>query len=453
MEVTIVNSNVIVKNNWILKPNFHMNYGKKRIEKALRNKQKFSTLGEVTDSVFTGGIFKRIFVDNPDYGFPYISAQHMMNANPLEVAKCISKKYTPKLEEMTLKENQILVSCAGTVGNIKLITKDLTEVVGSQDIIRIDADNSKMPYGYLYAYLSTKTAYNYIQSFIYGSVVPRIEPNTLSLLPVPLLPESKQQQIHQLIVDASALRVEANKLLKEAVDVFNFMNIEYKSGSFKTSKISINKVNNYKKRFDANYNVVSTNVEEIIERQKIEFVTISELSSGIFIGPRSKRNYISNGVPFLSTSEMQKANPTKTEKFVGEKASNGFIVKEGWLLTTRSGTLGDTIFTLPCINGFAVSEDAIRIVLKEKTKVSNKYLFAFLKSNIGVNSLVSGSYGSVILHLNEEYIGDIKVPILDIEKNKLIDLKIENYISNLNQAILKENQAIDLIEKEIDAWQ
>jgi type I restriction enzyme S subunit len=76
------------------------------------------------------------------------------------------------------------VSCAGTVGNVRLITKDLEGVIGSQDIIRVNPDDTKLPYGYLYAYLASKTAYNYMQSYIYGSVVPRIEPNTLSRLPI-----------------------------------------------------------------------------------------------------------------------------------------------------------------------------------------------------------------------------------------------------------------------------
>jgi type I restriction enzyme S subunit len=62
----------------------------------------------VSASVFTGGIFKRMFVDDTKYGYPYISAQHMMNTNPLDVAKIISKKYTPRQEEMSLKEGQIL---------------------------------------------------------------------------------------------------------------------------------------------------------------------------------------------------------------------------------------------------------------------------------------------------------------------------------------------------------
>ena len=77
----------------------------------------------------------------------------------------------------------------------------------------------------------------------------------------------------------------------------------------------------------------------------------------------------------------------------------------------------------------------------------------FLKSNLGRNSLLAGSYGSVILHLNEDYVGNLEVPILEKSIIKEIEEKIDLHLFNLNEAIKKENQAINLIEKEIDAWQ
>ena len=449
METTKVNLNSITKNTFILKPNFHMNFGKRRIEQARKNGLRFESLGNVVDKVFTGGIFKRVFVESSEFGLPYISAQHMMNSNPLDVAKIISKKYTPRQDDMSLKENQILISCAGTVGNVKLITSDLEGVIGSQDIIRVDVDD-KLLFGYLYSFLSSQTAYTYMQSFIYGSVVPRIEPNTLKKLPIPILPKEFQQKIHNLIVESAQLRVEANKLLKEATSVFDELKVDYLAGSFVFNKVKIQKISSNKKRFDANYNVISELVDEKLKN--IKYVTIRSQSSKIFIGPRSKRNYVATGVPFLSTSEMQKANPTKTEKFVNHKTAKDFAVREGWILTTRSGTLGDTIFVMPVIDNYAVSEDGIRIVVDENSEISNRYLFAFLKSNIGKNSLLAGSYGSVILHLNEDYVGDIKVPVFE-EKFEEIERNVSKYIECFNQAIINEKQAIDLIEKEIDQWQ
>src|SRR5690606_36654381 len=120
MEITTVNSNSILNSSLILKPNFHMNYGKKRIERALQKGIHFETLRNVTENIFSCPIFVRVFVKDKKRGSPYLTAQQMMNSNALEATKNISIKYTPRQEEMSLSENQILVSCAGTVGNVKL---------------------------------------------------------------------------------------------------------------------------------------------------------------------------------------------------------------------------------------------------------------------------------------------------------------------------------------------
>src|SRR5690606_16543031 len=163
-------------------------------------------------------------------------------------------------------------------------------------------------YGYLYAFMTSKFGRSQLNKNASGSVVRYIEAPGIKRTLVPILPEEKQQQIHQLIVDSANLRVEANKLLKEAVEFFKFLDTTYKGRTFNVKKISSNTINNFKKRFDANYNIINNYVDNIKSNQKIEFIKINELTENIFIGPRSKRNYISNGIPFLSTSEMQKAN-------------------------------------------------------------------------------------------------------------------------------------------------
>ncbi|ATA69191.1 hypothetical protein CAPN006_17880 [Capnocytophaga canimorsus] len=454
MQVAKINSSSITTNSFMLKPNFHMNFGKRRIERAIKQGLEFKPLGEVVNKVFTGGIFKRVFVDDAEYGLPYISAQHMMNSNPLDVAKIISKKYTPRQDDMSLKENQILVSCAGTVGNIKLITKDLEGVIGSQDIIRIDSDNNKLLYGYLYAFLSSKTAYAYIQSFIYGSVVPRIEPNTLRKLPIPILPEEFQQRVHNLIVDSAQLRVEANKLLKEAVEVFESeigeSNVNH---SFQVGKVSSSKIYGFQKRFDSQYQLGWNALEDEM-KQQLQYRKLSSIASKIFVGGRGKRNYVENGVPFLSSSDMMLFNPKRTSKKISASTQGLEQMKVGLhdILISRSGTVGNTVIVGKDLEGTVISEHALRLVVNEK-EISPLYVFAFLKTKFGLKTMESSSFGSVIITLNEDLIGNINLPILDKTTQELIVDKVSRYIEKYDTATELENQAIDLIEKEIDQWQ
>ena len=401
-------------------------------------------------TVWNPPIFKRQFCKNTERAVPYCQSSDVTNA--LEGSEIyINKEQAIKVGAI-VEENQILVTGFGTIGNTRLINELSAGISYANNCCRIQANDDEL-YGYVYAVISSKYGRSQLNKNASGSVVRYIEAPGIKKTWIPRLTKSKQQEVHSLIVEATELRVEANKLLKDAVEFFEVLKINYKYGAPKFKNISIKNIANGYKRFDSSYAIVSKLVADSLSSSKVDFITIQSQASGIFIGPRLKRNYVRKGIPFLSTSEMQKANPTKVDKFITPKSAEGFIVSEGWILTTRSGTLGNTIYTLPCISGNAVSEDAIRIVLKDNARLSNKYLFAFLKSSIGKSSLLSGSYGSVIEHLNENYVGDIKVPLLDDKLIKTIEKKIDIHLENINNAILKENLAIELVEKEIESWQ
>lgn len=461
MQVTKINSSSITANSFMLKPNFHMNFGKRRIERARKQGLEFQPLGNVVDKVFTGGIFKRVFVDEAEYGLPYISAQHMMNSNPLEVAKIISKKYTPRQDDMSLKENQILISCAGTVGNVKLITKDLEGVIGSQDIIRVDADNNKLLYGYLYAFLSSKTAYTYIQSFIYGSVVPRIEPNTLKKLPIPILSEEFQQKIHNLIVESAQLRIEANKLLKEAVAIMEEKLVSFSTdatSSFKAKNYSvkINLLKAHNNRLDATYNAGWFDwFYSKLEKADIQTRTVSELSHKVFtpnIFKRVRTDNPSLGIPFLSGSDLLSAFP-KMDSFLSKRMSNieNYILKNGWLAIQDAGTIGYVTYIHEFLNGVAATNNLIRIIPKEEENY-NPYIFTFLKSKIGQKILASFEFGSVQKHIDNHQLSALKIPVIS-EIYDTITTKTISSMEFFSKACFNEKTAIDLIEKEIDQWQ
>lgn len=203
MKVGVISSNGFDNRLTVIRPNFFLNDGRKRIDRIIRLKKPISTLAQLVESIHSVPIFKRVFVEDSSRGYPYITASQMMKRAPRDEAKYISKVYTPYLDEGGLKANQIMVSCAGSIGNIRLITSDLEGSIGSQDIIRVNHDPKKAPWGFIYAYLASNTAYQYLQSLVYGSVVPRLEPKSLQSLPVPLFPYDLQQEIHGRIEEAA----------------------------------------------------------------------------------------------------------------------------------------------------------------------------------------------------------------------------------------------------------
>lgn len=395
-------------------------------------------------SIFTSGRSKRVYTKK-EYGYPYLSNSDVVAQNSFNSCNHNSRKYGYD-ESAFLKEGMVLTGRVGAIGQTAYVTKEFEEkeAMGSDNIIRIAAKPSEYS-GYIYSFLSSKIGNTLLWKLAAGGVQPYITDQMVKNIPIPIFPESKQQKIHNLIVESANLRVEANRLLEEATECFDELLKD--EGVDKNGAISIRNMRN---RFDSFSVLENSSIDIIIKKHPIEWIPIKSISEKIFIGPRSKRNYVAMGIPFLSGSELQKSNPTKVEKFLNIKDAALFIVKKDWILITRSGTIGNVSYVLPILNGYGATDDAIRVVVKSNSKLTSKYLYAFLASKFGKKCIQKDIFGSVIQHINEEQLGNIFMPILDVNK---IERQIEKYCLFLNEAIIKENEAISLIEKEIELWQ
>lgn len=287
-----------------------------------------------------------------------------------------------------------------------------------------------------------------------GGVQPYISEAMLQDIPIPILPEETQQKIHNLIVESAQLRVEANKLLKEAVEIFeNEIGESKVTHSFQVGKISSNKIYGFHKRFDSQYQL-GWNALDKEKKNNLEYTKLAQVACNIFVGGRGKRNYVENGIPFLSSSDMMLFNPKRNSKKISTSTQGIENMKVSLydILISRSGTVGNTVIVGKDLQGTVISEHALRLVVNPE-KISPLYVFTFLKTKYGLKTMENSSFGSVIITLNEDLIGNIELPILEEHLQSEIEKRTEKYISNLDLSTELENQAIDLIEKEIDQWQ
>lgn len=163
-------------------PSF-INNGVKLIE-SLSREFDFVDLGKLAVNIRRPGIFKRVYVDKG--GLPYIKGSELGLCNPFTNCVYLSKTKTPFLDELKLQQNQILITCAGSVGNVRLITKEFEDLnsIGSQDIIRIESNDKLFTSEYIFGYLRLPVIFDYVQSLKYGSVIERIEPFHVGRIPI-----------------------------------------------------------------------------------------------------------------------------------------------------------------------------------------------------------------------------------------------------------------------------
>ena len=160
----------------------------------------------VSRLIFKPNIFKRQYVDKN--GYQLIGGADMLKRIP-STDKMISKRQVDNMSSLKLNRNYILVTRAGTIGNVAFVDEQLKNFIVSEDVLRVVPKDDKVAY-YLYAFLSSKIGYKLISLFTYGSVIQHIEAQHLELVPIPLLNKDLMEQIENL-VSSFVAKIELSK--------------------------------------------------------------------------------------------------------------------------------------------------------------------------------------------------------------------------------------------------
>ena len=153
------------------------------------------------------------------------------------------------------------------------------------------------------------------------------------------------------------------------------------------------------------------------------------LSNGIFIPGRFRRVYVGNpqyGLRWLSPSDMQKADLSGLG-FVSRKYTpdlDTLRIQKGWILLSRSGTIGNLVYVRSDMDGLIGSDDIIRIA-PDPQKIYSGYLYALLSSPAMVEVIQQKTYGAVIPHIEAHHVVDLPIPRLDPSQEEEIHRLIE----------------------------
>ncbi|WP_455253596.1 restriction endonuclease subunit S [Prevotella melaninogenica] len=139
-------------------------------------------------------------------------------------------------------------------------------------------------------------------------------------------------------------------------------------------------------------------------------------------GPRAKRNYLPTGIPFIGSSEMLEVKPNPT-KFVDKSFLDNYGVKRGQVLLSCSGTIGRTSFVNRTLEGYCVSQHALKI-----TANYAGYVYAYLSTKVGRSIVKSFTYGAVIDEIEPEHLKNLPIPNAPEEiKRSIHDAVIASY--------------------------
>ncbi|MBC7913843.1 MAG: restriction endonuclease subunit S [Pyrinomonadaceae bacterium] len=451
-----------VKRKWFeesdlrLDAEFHLSYGPMAKRIMDNSPLNITTLRQASERIFMGNIFKRTYVNNSEFGLPYLTASDMVKSN-IDTGKYISEKYTTQKANLEIKEGWILVSRSGTLGMTVFTNKDFAGRIGTDDLIRIIPNDNKIKPGFLYAYLTSKYGNALLTQASYGGVIKHIEPHHIQDLSIPIFPEHQQNKIHQLITQAAELRVEANKLLQDALQ---FIDTQF---DFFTPKkiytVNIKAIRSGDKftqetRLEADfYQPLTDKISDQIKRNG-KYDLLGNLCHTVSISNLRGRIFVSKGFVLFTGQSLGLLKPDISKQLSKKLTKNieENTTRDGDVLVSAFGTLGKTEFCYKNFySGVFASQQLVRI-RTDRDKIHPGYIYLFLKSRVGQLLIQKYKTGSVIEWANWNNFSSILIPIPN-DKGLQLGQQAEEIALNFQFAYEKENQAIQLIENEIESWQ
>lgn len=400
---------------------------------------------------------KRIYCDK-QYGEGFYLPSQMTDIYPIP-EKHISRLADCDMDELRLKKNTLLLTRSGTIGNISYVSNTLDGCVFSDDVIRVTFKN-RYDLGYVYAFLKSRVGNLVLRTNGYGSVITHIEPRHLSEILIPDAPIELRMRIHQLIEQSYLLRDESNKMIDEATrlltEELQLPPIhEMKKDSSMLNAYAI-KLSDLDLRLDASYHVpiVNTIVNHLKQNAK-EVTTLADkrITNAILLPGRFKRVYVDEGygIVFFSGKNITELDPGD-KKYLSfsqhdKKIKDELLIREGMILVTCSGTVGNITLVPKHWDGWAMTHDIIRYVPAEDMR---GYAYIWLNSDYAHELLQAKAYGSVVQHIEVAHLSNIPIPVLN---NQGVQQQINELALKANEkryeAYSLEQKALEIMDNEV----
>lgn len=405
--------------------------------------------------------FKRIFLSKSQN--PIYQPSQIMDLNP-KPGLFISDLTNTNIEQLKVREGQILMTCSGTIGRCTVVSKTLADKIFSHDLLRIKV-NDPIDLGFIYSFFRTKIGQILIKTNNYGAVISHIEPEHLSNIQVPNPSDKLKSKINDIVRESFRLRDESNELIESAQNILiaelDLPPIEEIKKEFFLRKDDIEnftvRAKNLSNRFDGSYHhpIVKEIIKLLQKKSKeIKLLGDSELSSNIVLPGRFKRIYVEeeNGIKFLGGSEMFQLDPS-TDKYLSifkfnKKIQDELTISKNSLVVSSRGTIGKVLFPPKHFYGWAISDNLMKIEIQNDSL--RGYLYAYLSSDYGEILIKRQIYGGVVFALEPHQLAKVEVPMLkDSSKMKEINDLVLKANDMRSQAYNLEQEAIKIVNEEV----
>lgn len=452
MKTALVSSKEIADHRFRFEGNHYLNHYAYLSLQIERRKDKCAKLEDVA-TCFNPPVFKRQFCQDTENAVQYFQSSDVPSLE--EKSKVFIYKGQAESLKLLVHKNDILVTGFGTIGNTRLVSRHQEGVCYANNVCRIQATG--MSAGLIYAFMSSKYGAAQLNSNASGSVVRYIEAPGIKRTLIPLFSDIFQKEVDDLMQESARLREEAVDALEEAKGlIMDFCQEEYATTRLKRFvSVKIKGVRStLNTRFDPTI-YINKGVQWVKSIQK-QSTRLGDLNVKMWYPGIFKRAYVENGLPYLKGSSVFDVNPFKTCDHLSKARTpklDDLWLKEGMLLITCAGACGLVkMITKEYEDKGAIgSPDIIRLVSND-TLFTTEYIFAYLQLPPIYDYMQSLKYGSVIERFDIENIKTIPIVRPTEELSQAVTDIVKSYMAKTYRAFNCEEQAISMVEREIERW-
>jgi restriction endonuclease S subunit len=457
MIIGVIRHNINDETGFRIDPSFHLSEAT-TIQSDMGNcPYPITTVSKVSDRIFIGNIFSRNFVQSPEHGVPYLAASDTVLSD-IDTGRFLSNKQACELEYLMLKKGWILITCSGTLGNVTYTNSTFENHIATHDLIRIiPGTNKVIRPGVLYAFLASNYGYVQLTQSRFGGVVKHINASHAGNVSIPVFPDSFQRTVDNLIEEAVLLREKASLNLNNAKKILqDFIGIDFKpDNGFRTKSInSKDVIHSLKLRLDPP--VYISDSIPVFDSIRDRCIALGDCNVKIWYPGMFKRAYVKHGYPYLQGSAVFETNPFRRCSYLSKTRTpklSELWLTNGLILISCAGACGQIkLITKEYEDKQAIgSPDIIRLKSSDEL-FSTGYLFTYLQLPIVYDYLQSLKYGSVIERFDAQHIASIPIVKPTAEINAAISAIIDEYSKQIYIAFCKEQEAISMVEREIESW-
>ena len=426
-----------------------------------RAKLSREPLSAVTQRIFHAGREGRTWVDDSAFGIPFLSSSSILRAD-LSHLPFLAKKQAEGNPDFLVKQRWTLISRSGTVGRMAYVRPDMDGMACSEHAMRVVPNDSKIPPGYLYAFLSSKFGIPMVTSGTYGAIIQHIEPEHIADLPVPRLGIEMERQVAKLVDQASQLLQfyqseisVATGLFFESVGLKDISSAEWHaSGRDLGFEEQFPRADTFRAlNFNPRYKHLCGQI------MRCEWLPLGQvcMPGTLHRGGRYKRIDASEEYAYRLVGQKHLFWLEPAGRWIARSAlGEGVLVEPGTVLIAAQGTLGES--ELFCRAEFAwgrglenaYSEHILRAVANEAV-MRRGCLFAFLRSESAFRMLRSISAGTKLQDHHYALRPQLPVPIPARQDQEIINAKVIEAYEARHSALGLLQRAATIVEESIEA--